>query len=93
MKNYEEFKGYKYRVEYDTVSKSFVYRKLDDTDTIVDQNDESAAIAPPTFLKAFKVATRTTGHSCEKRVDNQSFVSPKPIRSKTLMSMSKILPR
>jgi hypothetical protein len=45
MKNYEEFKGYRYRVEFDAVSQTFVSRRLDE-ETMQQDGATSSNIAP-----------------------------------------------
>lgn len=88
MKNFDEFKGYIYRLDFDPVSKSFVPHKLEPV--LPPQNDQSApasatAATEPADFQILKL--RKKAHAL------QSAKSPKAMRSRTCISFRKILPR
>ncbi len=89
MKNYEEFKGYRYRLDFDPVSKSFVATKLE------------PAMPQPSTLPAADSETKEEAKADENKVvklrkkpsHSHTSGSPKAMRSRTCISFRKILPR
>lgn len=85
MKNYHEFKGYSYRLDFDPVSKSFVATRLEPVMPAQDPPVPPAEVAEVTDLQVAKLR--------KKARSLQSARSPKAMRSRTCISFRKILPR
>lgn len=89
MKNYDEYKGYSYRLDFDPVSKTFVPQKIEPA--IAPQLPQQPAPAdPPTTAEIEDIAVAKLR---KKATSLQSAGSPKAMRSRTCISLRKILPR
>jgi hypothetical protein len=93
MKNYEEFKGYRCRVVYDTASGSFTYEKLNESKASPEQAKSAAQAETCVVQHAVSIAASYPERRGKNEVAAQSFIAPKAMRSKTCISLSKILPR
>jgi hypothetical protein len=93
MKNYEEFKGYKCRLVYDKASGSFTYRKLIESEALPEHTKSAAQAETCVVQHAVSIAACNPERRGKNEVAAQSFIAPKAIRSKTCISLSKILPR
>jgi outer membrane receptor for monomeric catechols len=93
MKNYEEFKGYRYRVVYDMASGSFTYLNFNESKAPPEPAKSAAQTETCVVQDAVSIAASNPERRGKNEVAAQSFIAPKAIRSKTCISLSKILPR
>lgn len=89
MKNYHEFKGYSFRLDFDPESKNFVATKLEPT---------MLQASPPASEGKPKAEESVTEEGMvvklrKKPSPSQASGSPKAMRSRTCISFRKILPR
>jgi len=89
MKNYDEFKGYSFRLDFDPVSKTFVPQKIEPV-TAPQPPRQPAPANPPKTAEIEDIAAAKVR---KKATNPQSEGSPKAMRSRTGISLRKILPR
>ena len=89
MKNYDEYKGYSYRLDFDPVSKTFVPQKIEPAMAPQPPRQPAPADPPATAVIEDIAAAKLR----KKAAALHSAGSPKAMRSRTCISLRKILPR